>query len=939
MSLPNVDVIFAPGALLPGNAGPNIDAIMGPCSRGRVGSVQVLVDPNTVSTLLGYGPLAELAAQTLGQTGSSLVCCPATITAGTIPNSGTMSPNRSGSPAVKAVQLLGIRGNPLAPSSANTGNGRATFAASSSPAVRGNTTPSGNASYSSIEIDITTAGAPGAAVMTTKIGGITMQTGVTVPSTTYSVVDDTGVATGLTLDFSVPFSGAFAIGDVLQAVPTQNDGYNVLVTVLSIAANGVAQGTISLDGGVTQSGVLNFLLGGTITATGATSPALTLSGQPTARHKVIATFTRSGTVTGVSAQAGTWPGLLFNQASTHTHVATAKVTSPTSGQVPKIVVTLSGTGTAVGASSGSATGSPTGGSGTADGTIAFTDAAGTRTYSFTNTWPATFIDVPSATTLAFDTGSGNLTSTDVYVTSGTLLSDNGSADGAISTVAVTTATSGAVNVPVKLVITADGTAVTAATSGAPTTGTGTATGVLTIGGNSWTFDTPGGGSGTGGMPSQFTDATTGIVVQIYAGAGLSLHAGDTYGDGSGGSRTTYPVAQFQYTIDGGSPTTTQTLTSGGINSSLDTAFGGTATFGSAGTDLFTYDGTTAANTSVYTFWGYAEFTYNVPESDGSLTGLQIDFPFGTYLAGDTFSIQCVAPSVIPADVETGLASLYAANTGLTFQRIGICAGPATFATVATLASDVQAVEVEQAVSPNYKFNRAFIFGPDLTAATSGATPQDAIDALGLLSLDRVNVTGGADYVVSTLTGRRDLRNCGFAVFPRVVNVNIATDPGYVTLGALTNDFATTTSQTDATAFWDNRVITTLSRAPLTGVYCSGGRSLAQAATTYSVSVYGFLADKLATLTRQFSMPYVNGTVPTVKSGSATTLNPGTASAMNNAMIALISAQMVPALLQNVNVTFSTTADIGNSDPTLPVTSVGLAYPIVRHIVATIQVTL
>lgn len=934
MSLPNVTVTFAPGALLPGNAGPNVDAIIGPCSKGRVGGVQVLVDPGTIPAILGYGPLAELAAQILSLTGSSLVCVPATITAGTIPNSGVTLSNRSAAPVVTAKQLLGIKSLPLAPSSANTGNGRASFGVTSAPVVGGSATPDASANYTGIEFDITTAGAPGTAQFTSKIGGVVMQSGITVPTSTYSVLDASSTPTGLTVDLSVPSGGAFAVGDVLSAVPTQNDGYNVLVTILSVAANGVAQGTISLDGGVTTvgangGGTLNFLLGGAITSTGATTPALALSGTPSARHKVVTTFTRSGTATGVRAQAGTWAGgNCFNTNATLTHLGTVKITTPATGQCPLVVVAITGTGTAVGTATSAASAT---GTGTANGTVTIN---GTLVATFTGTFPATFRDLTTGVVITSSSAAGNLTSGDSFTNAGLLISDNGSAAGSVATAAITTANTTGAAVAVTATITGNGTAAGTASSGSPATGTGTANGTLTINGVVFTF--------TGTFPATFTDAVTGVVVQFYAGGAglLNLKSGDKYGDGAGGARTCYPVAQFSYTIDGGGAVTGNVLSAAGLNSALDTASGATATFGFTGTDLYTYDATTASNTTTYTFWTYVPCTYNVAESDGSLTGLQIQFAFGTYLGGDTFAIQCVAPSVISADVNTALDTLYSANLGgLQFQRIGIAAGPATFATVATLATDVQAKEAAQIVAPNFKFNRAFVFGPGLTAATSGATPQDAIDALGLLTLDRVNVTGGADHIVSVLTGRRDLRNCGFGVFPRVVQTTIATDPGYVQAGALVNVFDTTTSATDATSFWDNRVITTISRSPLTGIYCAGGRSLAQPATTYSVSVYGFLADKLAALTRLFSLAYIDGNVPTVQSGSKKTLDPGSAAAMDAAVGSLISSQMVPNLLQSVNVNFSTTADIGNTDPTLPVSSTGVAYVIVRHIDATIAISI
>jgi hypothetical protein len=139
-----------------------------------------------------------------------------------------------------------------------------------------------------------------------------------------------------------------------------------------------------------------------------------------------------------------------------------------------------------------------------------------------------------------------------------------------------------------------------------------------------------------------------------------------------------------------------------------------------------------------------------------------------------------------------------------------------------------------------------------------------VAATGSLALNRIAMTCGADLITSSMTQRRDLRNCGAVISARLATDTVEQDPGAVADGALSNDFATTTSNDDATVFDGNRGITTRTFSGLAGVYCNRGLTLAGPGSDYGLVVRRRVIDKAATAGRQALLPRVNGKVRTVK---------------------------------------------------------------------------
>ncbi len=724
------------------------------------------------------------------------------------------------------------------------------------------------------------------------------------------------------------------------AVPL--NAYNLKVTIISATIGGgvtTVRFTYSLDGGVTVSGAINLALPGSaigsVAASGTTSPTVTASGSPTEPHTASMVCTRSGVAgptdgSDVASQAGLRAGFLFNSVAPTAAHATAKITTPASGLTYAVTVAITGTGTAVGASN---TSLPAAGTGTAAGSVTIN---GVVTTFAANHFPAVFTDLLTGVVVTFDSSSHNLTSGDAYSNAGLLVNNNASTGNSLAVVAITTATTGAVIVPVSLLLTASGTAATASGSGGPTTGTGTATGTLHIGANSWIFDTPGGGSGTGGMPSIFTDVTTGVVVKISTGAGNLLNL-DAYGDGAGGTLNVQPVAQFTETVDG-TPTTLQVIPSNGAFSVTLTGGNITLQFAHTYSDVYTAGGTP----STYVVSTYIPATYTILETDGATSsGLTLSFGFGTYVASDTFTSQCVAPSVLPADVVTALNAGIATN-GASFSMVHVAATPPDFATAATIASDVQTILNSLALSPTWRFVSALVYGPNGTSVTSGATPAAFIAATGALALDRVNMSCGADYITSALTFRRDLQNCGFVVTARLALNAVSQDVGAFADGALNNDVSTTTSLADATSFNDNRGITTRVFDGYQGVYCSQGLSLAAVNSDYKYVVNRRVVDKGATIARAALLNYLIAKLRTVKGpGSAPatgTIDPRDAARINTDVAGkIINGLVTPGNAQDARCAVDQTTKILQTQ-TLNATIGILPYAYARMIFMTIGLT-
>lgn len=343
MSLPGVSIAFSDGNLGI-SAGGSLDSVflvIGPSSLGQNNTVYTITDPNSIAGLIGFGEGPEVVAQILNVTGTVVYFVPGTQSVSVTPI-GSISQSRAGAPTMVATYLLGLPGQFFAQNTNNTGSGAVRFDTTTAPQL--------SSSSTTASLVVTTAGPLGTAVATITIGS-TVHTSQTLGVAPWT---DPG-ATGVVLDFVTPLGGRFELGDSFTAAGTPNDNYNVLITIQSISAQGIALWTYSLDGGVTTSGTLVAALGATVSATGATTPALTIAGSaPSTNHVVTIAATQAGTAYGVAAQCSTSSGLMTRvgtglATSTVTGVGTSGSESFTAVQAYVLTVSVPGaTGTATG---------------------------------------------------------------------------------------------------------------------------------------------------------------------------------------------------------------------------------------------------------------------------------------------------------------------------------------------------------------------------------------------------------------------------------------------------------------------------------------------------------------------------------------------------------------------------------------------------------------
>lgn len=984
MSIPGVNLSLAEGQLPPAPANTDgVFAIIGAGLFGQNNQVQFIVGPATVPGLAGFGPGPEALAQVLANGSSSAYYIPGARTqygwggvAGNYGLSG-VSYSRSAIPALTPNALLGIPtatiGQPFDASAANTGNGQVFFAPGSVPQLAG--------TMSQVTVAVTTPGALGTALATITFG-VTPHTGVSLGTGTYA---DPG-GSGVILDFATPINGTFGNGDTFQSLATPNDAYAVTITINSVTAQGYAYLNYSLDGGNTILATSAIPLGCVITETGATQPVLAiggawptagLSGGATGNALALFATTQQGTALGLTAQCTPAGGVM---STTTASTGIASVTTPIgtgagiSGAITAtLTVGASGGGTAAGTGAGTppviapfvAAGGYTSSTNTTNPNVVASGPGASATDVFTLTSPQTWIGNgganPTIGEVIIDNNgvpyivasSTNSTVTATYNFTGSptsvkVVKSLGYASVAGTSHTFTIAASGVWSggfIPSAGQLAVDdggntyvldvGSTVHNAVTVGAVSGSPSLLAVYSLGGTcSATLSLVDSVNGTrnyvftdaiNGLPSTFTEATTGLVFAFNSGT-------HTFVNSAIYTETIQPPAIMTATVtENGTPVATTGLyinSSGNPSASNGTAIthhipgvtGPTLVFAHSNTDLYSYSATTPSNTTTFSFYIYGpQYTLTPSESNGTLCGFNAQFGFGTYLANDTIAFNTNAPSVAPTDVVNALNALHAAQNVAysmvhVFPSLNQTVSTVTpCALLATLASDMQSNLTAFAGEPNFYQTPGFISGPDNAATLSGSTPADFVTAFSPLALNLMSTSMGSDSIVSALTGRINLRNPAQAISSRLAATAPQIDPGLGSLPGLSNDNGVTTALATALQFNADRAMSTQFIPGQTGAYVITGVSLESPTGDYTLVELQRVIAKVYNAARLALAPYRNANVPTAAGG---VIDPGYAKTMNSQIAAAINATC-STNYQGLSVTVSLTANV-QSTRTLPV---------------------
>ena len=236
------------------------------------------------------------------------------------------------------------------------------------------------------------------------------------------------------------------------------------------------------------------------------------------------------------------------------------------------------------------------------------------------------------------------------------------------------------------------------------------------------------------------------------------------------------------------------------------------------------------------------------------TGVVLTFS-GTYVAGTTYSLSTVAPSLTTGDVA-GAMDLANATSLIDWSIIHVVGRPTTAANAATLASTVDTkLTVAQA---GYRYGRGVVECPhdaDISGSNTDAAAQSAFAAFSSL---RTMVCIGDARIVSVLPGGRYLRrSCAHPVTARISSVSPGTDIAATRLGPLS--FITK-------IYRDESVYQTLDLARFTtlrtytgqiGYYITNGRLMAPVGSDFAYLVAGRVMDAACRVARQALFGYIN----------------------------------------------------------------------------------
>lgn len=305
------------------------------------------------------------------------------------------------------------------------------------------------------------------------------------------------------------------------------------------------------------------------------------------------------------------------------------------------------------------------------------------------------------------------------------------------------------------------------------------------------------------------------------------------------------------------------------------------------------------------------------------TGVVLGFTSAAYVAGDTYSATCTAPSYSGTDVTNAFNALTAnPNTWGFAHLVGNQSSVSADATMATLVNTL----MDSAASTLYRYAFAIVeTGPD--------TDANITTAYASTVCDRTMVTAGQCTVASPISGNFYNRNVGVPAAARNALIVPSEDMGYVARGALPGVKSisrdeNTSNDLDALGFTTVRTIT-----GLPGFYFTSGHMFVAQTSDYYLSQNRRVMDQACIATRVGLLNFLNGSLRVTATTGA--IYPQDASKIENTVQSLLNATILaPGWCSGTSVVVNRTNNILSTKQLLVntrVTPLGYAKQIVETI--------
>lgn len=234
------------------------------------------------------------------------------------------------------------------------------------------------------------------------------------------------------------------------------------------------------------------------------------------------------------------------------------------------------------------------------------------------------------------------------------------------------------------------------------------------------------------------------------------------------------------------------------------------------------------------------------------SGIALTMPAGTYVAGDTYSASCVAPTFD----TTGLAAALDAAHGMTdawrlVHVVGVAADGAGSATVAS------AVDAKMTT-----FEAAFRYAYAVLEAADDAD-NDLLTAFAAFASSRVMVAAGFFECISAIDAKLYKRPAAWVIVNRIMANRVSRDPGAVADGAIkgvglnASGYGIYRDEFKTPGLDAGRFATLRTLRGLPGFYITRGRMMASANSDFSDVPNRQVLDVASRITYEALLQYVN----------------------------------------------------------------------------------
>lgn len=237
--------------------------------------------------------------------------------------------------------------------------------------------------------------------------------------------------------------------------------------------------------------------------------------------------------------------------------------------------------------------------------------------------------------------------------------------------------------------------------------------------------------------------------------------------------------------------------------------------------------------------------YPVPNTGG----LIVTFAAGTFVLGDTFNFDCVAPLFTASTVTSALTALRADPR--TWKHVHIVGGTLTVANARLQANAVDAALAT--AEAQYRFTYGIVECPNDTDA-------NIIAGFATFASTRVAVGAGLCSVTSPLTGLTLTRNAALPFAARRHTAPIHEDAGRVESGALRLVTALARDEAITPGLDSERFVTLRSFIGKRGFYITNGNMMANGGSDFSLVQFREVMDVACSVQRDGMLRYVNENV-------------------------------------------------------------------------------